>query len=338
MQGQTRCPTMAVPLNSHGCLRRQNSSSLISSNYNRRFSGPCAAAKEDGVPEEIDDWASQEADWIARFEDLKLYVEEHGKLPWKSHLTLGNWTTRQRSQYAFFKAGKLSSMTDNRIAALEAVPGWEWSPNEAAWNSKLEELTQYVEEHGEVPSERHPTLGNWINVQRYDYKTKMARETSPMADDRIAALEELPGWEWSPLETAWNSKLEELKQYVEEHAQVPLEGHPTLGNWISTQRTEFTVFMEGKQSIINPERIAALEAVPGWVWEVDVEAKHQVAWITKINQLREYIAERDGLPSERHPTLGRWIKTQRQQYKKGELRSERMAALESVPQWKWAGR
>ena len=85
-------------------------------------------------------------------------------------------------------------------------------------------------------------------------------------------------------------------------------------------------------------RIAALEVVPGWVWHVDLEAIHQADWDATIKQVRQYLAEHGRLPPKRHPTLGNWIRRQREHYKKGELMNERIAALESIPQWKWAGK
>ena len=60
--------------------------------------------------------------------------------------------------------------------------------------------------------------------------------------------------------------LQRLQAFVERegHAKAPMrykdESGFTLGYWVARQRTEF------KKGDLPPERIKALEDLPGWVW------------------------------------------------------------------------
>lgn len=284
------------------------------------------------------EWFPFEAAWKAKLQDLKQYVEDHGELPLTTHPTLGIWIHDQRCDYKASIAGKPSPMTVDRITSLEALPGWLWFPFEAAWNAKLEELTQYIEVHGEIAFTTHPTLGTWIAEQRHHYKTFMLGMPSPFNNNRVEGLETVPGWVWEVDEAEWLAKLEKLKSFVAEHGKLPVKRHPIVGGWISRQRTEYRKFREGRRSSMTLGRIATLEVVPGWVWEVNVEAMHQAEWDTAIKQVKQYLTEHNRLPPKRHPTLGNWLRRQREHYKKGELSCGRIAALESIPQWKWIGK
>jgi hypothetical protein len=71
-----------------------------------------------------------------------------------------------------------------------------------------------------------------------------------------------------------------------------------LGKWVAVQR-------QAKQGAaasrpcsckLTPERAAAPEAVPGWVWTVDLEAR----WQENLEALRAHVGARGAL----HPPLG----------------------------------
>ena len=74
----------------------------------------------------------------------------------------------------------------------------------------------------------------------------------------------LPGWTWDVLEFQWEEGFSALQKFTASkgHARPPYfhkeEGH-NLGSWVTTQRTS--------RNSLTPERIARLEALPGWVWK-----------------------------------------------------------------------
>lgn len=60
---------------------------------------------------------------------------------------------RQRYQYKLRQSGQRSTITEERIRALDQV-GFVWDSHAAVWIERLEELKQYKEVHGHcnVPS------------------------------------------------------------------------------------------------------------------------------------------------------------------------------------------
>jgi hypothetical protein len=91
-----------------------------------------------------------------------------------------------------------------------------------------------------------------------------------LSPEWAAALEEVPGWVWDPIEADFQEGLGALRQFVERegHARVPARHVESfqgvevlLGSWVSNRRSNF------KAGRLSAERIAALEEVPGWVWD-----------------------------------------------------------------------
>ena len=99
---------------------------------------------------------------------------------------LGQWVAHQRSTK--------DSMSADRRQQLEAVDGWMWDANAAAWDEGFAQLTVYVqaEGHARVPSPYRTAegyrLGQWVGSQR---KTK-----DRLSAERRGRLEALSGWVW----------------------------------------------------------------------------------------------------------------------------------------------
>ena len=107
---------------------------------------------------------------------------------------------KQRSLYRRRTNGKQTPLTDERVAALEAI-GFEWGTgNDERWNERLAELRDYKEENGDCNVPRSQgTLGNWVVKQRTLYQKRKDGEQTPLTDERVAALEAI-GFEW-----VWNA-------------------------------------------------------------------------------------------------------------------------------------
>ena len=204
-------------------------------------------------------------------ERMKAFQQSRGRLP--HHLEgdadgvkIGHWINRQRVAY---KSGKLGA---ERIAALEALPGWAWrlmvNTADEVW---LEKIWEFEKANGRLPRVIETwdgmRVGKWVSHKRQSYKLGL------LSQEQIGSCEDLPGWVW-----AMHSKrchkipfdvgLGALKQFVEAHGGVPstlqVGDEPErlhLGNWISTCRRR------KKEGKLSPDQIAALEGVPGWWWE-----------------------------------------------------------------------
>ena len=205
-----------------------------------------------------------------------------------------------------------------------STPRWEF------WFGLLERFIAR-EGHAQV-GKRHREdgypLGAWITRQRMIFRA------GELSGKRIASLEALPGWKWEPFDEAWEEGFSYLERYVarEGHARVPhsqREDGQALGAWVHAQRVSF------KAGRPSAERIAQLEALPDWTWDVK-----EAAWDEGFSYLERFIA-REGHTlvrldhREDDYALGSWVNRQRRFYGAGQLSRERFAVLEALPGWTW---
>lgn len=211
-------------------------------------------------------WNRFDAAWKESYAQVVQWAAVHGdvKIP-RGYRTpdgfcIDQWPTIQRREY---RAGTLSP---ERIALLEALPGWSWNPAHDSWDTGYTHLEAFLAETGSPsPSQAEITadgyrLGFWVAAQR------TARQLGKLSPERVAALEALQGWTWNAREARWQAGLAELKRFGAAfgHTQVPRSyrtpGGDQLGRWVSNQR------VAKRSGQLPAERAAALEAVTGWTW------------------------------------------------------------------------
>ncbi|WP_165449738.1 DEAD/DEAH box helicase [Krasilnikovia cinnamomea] len=282
-------------------------------------------------------WHAHEDGFVEGLEKLRAYATEHGNTRVaKSWVTddgfpLGTWAGSRRSDH---RRGQLSP---DRIAQLEALPGWVWDTKEDGFAEGLEKLRAYATEHrhARVPAKFTTAdgfqLGTWVSNRR--------RRRGQLSPDQVAQLEALPGWVWDTKEDGFAEGLEKLRAYADEHghARVPKtfvtdDGFP-LGGWVSKRRS---FHRDGK---LSADREEQLEAVPGWVWD-----KYEADFAEGLEKLRAYADEHrharvpavfvtdDGFP------LGGWVRKRRNFHRDGKLSADREEQLEAVPGWVWDAR
>lgn len=144
----------------------------------------------------------------------------------------------------------------------------------------------------------------------------------------------VPAWVWDTNAAAWEEGFEHLRGFVERdgHARVPGkyedEGFQ-LGTWVRTQRTGH------KKGRLTVDKITRLEAIPGWVWNIN-----SVGWEEGFEHLRRFV-EREGharVPRKYEDDgyrLGEWVDRQRTAYSKGQLKADRVMRLEALRGWGW---
>ncbi len=255
--------------------------------------------------------------------------EGHAKVPQgyiEDGYRLGTFVSTRRRAY---HAGKLS---EARIAALESFPGWTWDPLADIFETRLRHLRAFVQQEGHARVPRgydKDNLDSFVGTQRESYR---AGKLSP---ERIAVLGSLPGWMWNPHADKFADGLRHLRAFMERegHTKVPWDYVETgcrLGIFVGTQRASYRA---GK---LSPERIAALESLPGWTWGVP-----QVdAFETGLRHLRVFV-QREGHTDvpwgfvEGGYNLGKFVGNQRKSYRAGKLPQDRIAVLGSLPGWTW---
>lgn len=144
----------------------------------------------------------QAGQWAEKFEELCDYKQKMGHClvphTFNENLALARWVKRQRYQYKLMMDGKSSTMTAERVKALEDI-GFVWDSQGAAWGDRLGELEEFRKTymHCNVPSNfsDNPRLATWIKCQRRQYKLYMEGKPSNMTPQRIQHLESL-GFEW----------------------------------------------------------------------------------------------------------------------------------------------
>ena len=274
--------------------------------------------------------------WEDGLAAVRAYVAEngHARVP-RRHVSpdghgTGEWVRNRRMDYAGWK------LSDERVAELETIPGWVWSPLDEQWSAGMDAVRAYVAEHGNahVPREYvspdgHRT-GRWVTKRRNDYADGY------LDGDRIAELESLPGWAWNMLDEQWATGLAAVRAFAAEngHTNIPKEyespdGFRT-GRWAAARRQDYT------SGTLGVSRIAELESIPGWVWN-----QLDGLWAIGLGAVRDY-ADTHGnaripasfLSPDGHRT-GSWVNSRRQEYAAGTLSADRIAELESLPGWTW---
>jgi hypothetical protein len=212
-------------------------------------------------------WSALEDAWDDMLKLLVEYFSQHGASPVPRYRSgnhrLGAWVSRQRQLKA---RGMLSP---ERIAKLAALPCRTWDPLMDNWEKGFALLQSYKLRVGSAryPNERLPEAKaalTWVQNQR------RAKIDGRLTAEKIARLESIPGFSWSPHESLWEESFLALQQYVArtQTARVPhsyCEGERKLGMWVSDQR-------KAKRSgRLSPDRIARLEALPDWAWDARKE-------------------------------------------------------------------
>jgi superfamily II DNA or RNA helicase len=148
---------------------------------------------------------------------------------------------------------------------------------------------------------------------------------------------------------SWEEAYGRLLSFVEEHGHARpaqsteisfVEGaSSSLGAWCSRQRTLY------KRSLLSPDRVAQLAALPGWSWTPRDEG-----WWAQFDALADYLKHHDGAyppqfaGSRRYQQLwqgmrvAQFINESRNGYRdNGWLTkfADRVAALEGLPGWVW---
>ena len=218
--------------------------------------------------------------------------------------------------------GKPSPMTEERVRALEAEGfNWAFRANRLTWEDRFRELQEFKAHHGNclvpVKYDKNPTLGHWVINQRAQYKQFKSGKPTNMTEER-AALLEAEGFVWAVDDKkSFDERILELRQYRAEYGTtlVPHKCsiNPQLGVWIMNLRIQYRLYKENKQSTLNEERIALLDA-EGMVWELKGDV-----WDKRLEELIEYKRLHGDckVPARyaSNPQLGQWVTNQRCVYR-----------------------
>lgn len=136
------------------------------------------------------------------------------------------------------------------------------------WTLKFHELLAFKEKmgHCNVPHgyKDNLALAMWVKRQRHQYNLMVEKKTSTLTGERIKLLENI-GFVWNCLETAWEQHFQDLRHFVMRtgHCAVPstYKRNPRLASWVVTQRRQWKLLEDGKQSSMTPKRLEKLKQI-----------------------------------------------------------------------------
>jgi superfamily II DNA or RNA helicase len=228
----------------------------------RRREHKTLSAERQAVLEGIPGWywgRSSDFVWEQKLAVIKKFVkrEGHARVP-SGHIEdgvkLGAWVAEQRAERR--------NLSPERVAQLDALPGWSWTLSQDIWDERYELLGKFAdrEGHARVPQnyvENGVNLGKWVGVQR--------QKRDKLTPERRARLDSVAGWSWDPAADQWEESFHMLQRHAREHgtSRVPYASEVDgfrLGVWVSWQRSQYA---KGK---LESTRQTRLERLPGWTW------------------------------------------------------------------------
>ena len=275
--------------------------------------------------------------WNNTLSELKTYLDTNKKRPIQQSKdqkikALGLWIQTQTANYS----KKAYIMSDPIIYSAwnDFISSPQYSEyfidNNTAWNNSLSELKTYLDADKKKPStvDKDPkikTLGKWVSHQTTNYSKKAYIMSDPIIYSAWELFISSPQYSEYFIDnnTAWNNSLSELKTYLDTNKKRPIQQSKdqkikALGKWIQTQTTNYS-----KKAYIMSDPIIYS------AWELFITSPvyseyfidNNTAWNNTLVELKTYLDTNKKRPSStskdpKIKTLGKWIQTQIQNYKK----------------------
>jgi superfamily II DNA or RNA helicase len=193
--------------------------------------------------------------WYEKFDELKRFIDENNKRPScssknDSEKQLGVWIEHQNKNYKT----KNYVMKDVEKYNLwtQFLKDYEeyLKSNDDIWYEKFDELKRFIDENNKRPSktsknDSEKQLGNWINTQNDNYKTK----NYVMKDEIKYNLwtQFLKDYEeyLKSNDDIWYENFDEVKRFIDENNKRPSsrtsknDSEKQLGGWIQNQNKNY---------------------------------------------------------------------------------------------------
>lgn len=162
--------------------------------------------------------------------------------------------------------------------------------SDEVWNQSLFNLLLYKNQYKtlHVQATYDPTLHSWVDTQRKLYRRhrKEPKSVSPVTAKRLIALDSI-NFPFTLRGAAhWERYFNKLQDFHKKHGHclVPrLCEFPGLGDWVIDQRRQYKLMMQGKPSVLDPERQRKLEQL-GFVWVV----RNRPEWNNRFQELLQF--------------------------------------------------
>jgi superfamily II DNA or RNA helicase len=273
------------------------------------------------------EWDAVQAEWDRGFRILNDFVKQYGHARVErrtSHkgFRLDNWVTQQRTSR--------SNMPSERVNKLERLPGWSWDVLIDEWFRHFKSLQKFYETNGHCNLPTNYKTDDGFGLPAWVRRNR--ERLDALSREQIEALKTIPGFLDKPEKAdPWEDHYKLLLEYVAEHGHArPADNGSQIGGWVRNQRSKY------KKNKLNSDKIARLEALDGWVWNV-----LEWQWEQGFTALKRYVSERAtcSVPhdfiSDNGIKLASWILSQRQRYKNSKLSEDRIKMLQDIDYWSW---
>lgn len=116
------------------------------------------------------------------------------------------------NKMGFIWSGTTTNYKDGVLTIISA----QQSKNQI-WNDNFQQLQEYINTHGSTISLSSSTkLGVWAARQRREYQKKQLDEKANITKERVDLLNSI-GFDWSPWDTKWQLRVNELLEYKRQH-------------------------------------------------------------------------------------------------------------------------
>lgn len=178
---------------------------------------------------------------------------------------------------------------------------------------------KYGHSNVSIYNKPYAKLGRWVSIQRKRYWS------GDLKQEYIDKLNELD-FVWRYLDAAWYGYFEKLKKLKEETGSCKVHytdrENKKLGAWTANQRRKY------KAGKLKQEYIDQLNSID-FIWD-----KKEFLWNSKYKKLIAYKDENGhcNVPCryKNDPSLGEWVSTQRDKYKKGGMSKNKIDRLNII--------
>ena len=261
-------------------------------------------------------------------------------------IKLGGWARRRRTEY---RAGRLA---DWLIEALEAVPGWSWSPVAARSALKLAALREFVARHGWdglAVDRRAKVVWRGFDLVGFVEACRNGRRRGSLSEWLALELDAIPGWVWAPRTGMSERRLALLKRYLARRrwsSKVLEHGSRIVVEGVDLRRWLYTCRLQHRKGILAPWLARELEELPGWSWapRPSLVGAPPLLLRQRVAALREHVGRVGwaGLEGEaawgvrrRGTDLARWVTECRQRHQDKALPEWLEGELEKIDGWSW---
>jgi hypothetical protein len=212
---------------------------------------------------------------------------------------------------------------------------------EDLWETRFQELIEFKQIHGHcnVPHfypKGDPKLGNWVDQQRLEKRSKLAGKEHNFKDGWEKRLNSI-GFQWMTPCPIWDKQFETFRNFKHDASgdkEIKQDQNEDLYSWVADQRRHYWWKLRGLRTSLTDIREAKLDAI-GFNWN-PMTQDTWCRWESTFHELLQYNHIHGNFDGRCNPQLTKWIADQRREYfrkkegKQSRLKEEQEAKLVGV--------